>query len=93
MRALTAQRGPGSTAIMELVAVIISAILGWQNGRLGVRELQVMALVAVGWTAVIAAASVPYLTIMGLLVSLVYHVAVVAVPYVVASLIRRVLRR
>ena len=78
---------------MELAAVIISAILGWQNGRLGLREFQVIALVVIGWTAVVAAASVPYLTIEGLLVSLVYHAALVIVPYVVVALIRRLVRR
>jgi hypothetical protein len=74
---------------VELIALIIAALLGWQNGRFGRRELQAMALVVVGWSAVLAVASVPYLTLGALAYSLVYHALVVVVPYGLASLARR----
>jgi len=78
---------------MELAAVIISAILGWRHAVLGRRELQVMALVVIGWTAVTTAASIPYLTIEGMALSLVFHAAAVAIPYILAMWLRHILRR
>ena len=78
---------------MELIAIIIAAILGWQHGTLGAREAKVIALVVAGWTAVTTAASVPYLTVEGFLVSLAWHAVVVAVPYAIAALARRLFGR
>ena len=77
---------------MEFVAVIIAAILGWQHGTLGAREAKVIAIVVAGWTAVATAASVPYLTIESFAISLAWHTVVVAVPYALAALARRVIR-
>ena len=78
---------------MELIAVIIAAILGWQHGTVGAREAKVIAIVVAGWTAVTTAASIPYLTIENFLLSLAWHTAVVAVPYGLAVLARRLIRR
>ena len=52
---------------MELIAIIVAGLLGWQNGGFGKRELQIIALVVIGWSAVTSAAAVPYLTLGGLL--------------------------
>jgi len=78
---------------MELIAILVGGLLGWQHGTLGRRELHVIALVVVGWTAVMAAAAVPYLTLGGLLTTLVYHSVVVAVPYTAGVLVHRLARR
>jgi len=74
---------------MELIAIIVAGLLGWQNGGFGKRELQIIALVVVGWSAVTSAAAVPYLTLGGLLYDLFYHAVVVTVPYGVGALARR----
>ena len=78
---------------MELIAVIIAAILGWQHGTLGAREAKVIAIVVAGWTAVTTAASVPYLTIESFVLSLAWHAVVVAAPYALGVLARRVFHR
>jgi hypothetical protein len=78
---------------MELIAVIIGAILGWQHGTLGAREAKVIAIVVAGWTAVTTAASVPYLTIESFAFSLARHAAVVTVPYVLGALAKRLFTR
>ena len=78
---------------MELIAVIIGGILGWQHGTLGAREAKVMAIVVAGWTAVTTAASVPYLTLESFVVSLGWHTVVVVVPYALGALVKRVSRR
>lgn len=78
---------------MELIAVIIGAILGWQHGTLGAREAKAIAIVVAGWTAVTTAASIPYLTVEGFVLTLIWHTAVVAVPYALAVLARRLIRR
>ncbi|WP_305097354.1 hypothetical protein [Croceibacterium aestuarii] len=74
---------------MELIAIIIAAVLGWQHASFGKREVQVMALVVAGWTAVTTAASVPYLTTGSFVFSLLLHTAVVVVPYGIAALARK----
>ena len=74
---------------MELFAVIIAAILGWQYASFGARELKIIGLVVAGWTAVTTAASVPYLTLNFFVMSLVLHAGVIVVPYSVAALARR----
>jgi hypothetical protein len=78
---------------MEIIAIIVAGLLGWQNGRFGKNELQIIALVVVGWSAVTSAASVPYLTLGGLLYELFYHAVVVTVPYGVGVLARRLSER
>lgn len=78
---------------MELIAVLIAGILGWQHGTLGAREVKVMALVVAGWTAVTTAASVPYLTFEGFLFSLAYHALVISVPYAMGALAKRLFSR
>ena len=78
---------------MELIAIIVAGLLGWQNGGFGKRELQIIALVVVGWSAVTSAAAVPYLTIGGLLYDLFYHAVVVTVPYAVGALAKRQIGR
>jgi hypothetical protein len=78
---------------MELIAIIVAGLLGWQHGTLGKRELQIIALVVVGWSAVTSAASVPYLTLRSLGFDLFYHAVVVVVPYLVGALVGRVARR
>jgi hypothetical protein len=75
---------------MELAAILIAAIVGWQVARLGPREWKGLALVVVGWSAVLAVASVPYLTLGSLAVSLIYHALIVVGPYALAVLARRI---
>jgi len=78
---------------MELIAVIIAGILGWQHGSLGMREAKVIAIVVAGWTAVATAASIPYLTVESFVLSLAWRTAVVVVPYALGALARRLIRR
>lgn len=78
---------------MELIAVIVGGILGWQHGTFGAREVKVIALVVAGWTAVTTAASVPYLTLEGFVISLAWHTVVVTVPYALGALAKRLLSR
>jgi len=77
---------------VDLIAIIVAGLFGWQNGRLGKRELQIIGIVVVGWSAVTSVASVPYLTLGSLGFDLFYHAVVVAVPYLVGALARRVVR-
>ena len=78
---------------MEIIAIIVAGLIGWQNGTFGQRELQVMAIIVGGWTAVTTAAAVPYLTIEQMVFDLFYHTVVIAVPYTVGALVHRVVRR
>ena len=78
---------------MELIAVIIGGILGWQHGTLGAREAKVMVIVVAGWTAVTTAASVPYLTFESFVLSLAWHAVVVAVPYAAGAAAKRIAGR
>jgi hypothetical protein len=77
---------------VEIIAIIIAGLVGWQNGTFGKRELQIIALVVAGWTAVTTAAAVPYLTLEALVFDLFYHSVVVAVPYAVGALVHRLSR-
>ena len=77
---------------MELIAILVGGLLGWQHGTFGKRELQIMGLVVAGWTAVLTATSVPYLTIEGFAYTLLYHAVVVTVPYALGALARRLSR-
>ena len=76
-----------------MIAIIVAGLIGWQNGTFGKRELQIIAIVVVGWSAVTSAASVPYLTLEGLLFDLFYHAVVVSVPYAVGALAKRLSER
>jgi hypothetical protein len=78
---------------MEIIVILVGGLLGWQHGTFGQRELHTMALVVAGWTAVVTAASVPYLTLTGFLTTLLYNTVVVAVPYTVGAVIKRVAGR
>ena len=78
---------------MEIIAIIIAGLIGWQNGTFGKRELKVIALVVAGWTAGTTAARVPYLTLEGFVIDLLYHAVVVAVPYALGALAHRLARR
>ena len=78
---------------MEFIAIIVAGLVGWRNGTFGKRDLQMIALVVAGWTAVTTAASVPYLTLAGFGYELLYHTVLVAVPYTVGVLAHRLSRR
>jgi hypothetical protein len=75
-----------------LIIVIVSAVLGWQSGRLGPRELKGIAIVVLGWTAVTTVASVPYLSLTGLVAVLVWRTLLVGAPFALAVLARRLQR-
>ncbi len=66
--------------------------------RLGMRGRMLalavfVALVVAGWTAGTTAAAVPYLTVEGFVFDLLFHTAVVTVPYVFGALVHRIVRR
>ena len=82
-----------NTTPMEFIVILVGGLLGWRHGTFGKRELQIMALVAAGWTAVLTAASVPYLTLGGFLSTLVYTAVVVSVPYALGALANRLAAR
>lgn len=77
----------------DLFAVFIAAIVGWNVATVGRREMLGMALVVAGWTAVDTAAMVPYLSGEFFLRNLANHAAAVCIPFVVAALLRRLLKR
>jgi hypothetical protein len=79
--------------LTELIVAAVSAILGWQNGRLGPRELKGIAIVVLGWTAVTTAASLPYVSLTGLAFVLIVRTLLVGAPFAVAVLARRLRRR
>jgi hypothetical protein len=74
---------------VEIIVILVGGLLGWQHGTFGQRELQIMTLVVAGWTAVVTAAGVPYLTLGGFLTTLLYNTVVVAVPYAVGAAAKR----
>jgi hypothetical protein len=79
--------------MIELTAIFIAAIVGWQIGTIGVREIKGMALVVAGWTAVDTVAMVPYLSIEFFVRDLANHAAVVCIPFAVAVGLRRLRMR
>ena len=79
--------------LTELIVAAVSAVLGWQNGRLGRRELKGIAIVVLGWTAVPTAASVPFVSPSGLAFVLVARTLLVGAPFALAVLARRLQRR
>ena len=78
---------------MEIIAILVAALVGWQNGAFGKREVQGIVLVVAGWTAVTTAAAVPYLSLGGFVFDLLYHAALVTVPYALGALAHRLRRR
>ena len=74
---------------MEFVAVAIAAVLGWQVGTLGRKELKAIAIVVLGWTTVTTLASLPYVSVAGVLVVLAFRTLLIAVPYTLAMLLKR----
>lgn len=78
--------------MIQLTAILIAAILGWQIGTIGLREIKGMALVVGGWTAVETVAMVPYLSAEPVLYNLANHAAVVCIPFAVAVGLRRLKR-
>ena len=78
--------------MIELTAIFIAAIVGWQVGTIGARELKGLALVVAGWTAVDTVAMVPYLSAESFLYTLANHAAVVCIPFAVAVGLRRLKR-
>jgi hypothetical protein len=79
--------------MFELTAIVVAAIAGWNIATVGKREIQGMALVVAGWTAVDTVAMVPYLSLEFFARNLANHAAVVAIPFVVAVLLRRLQMR
>ena len=79
--------------LTELIVAVASAVLGWQNGRLGRRELKGIAIVVLGWTAVTTVASLPYVTLTGLVFVLVARTLLIGAPFALAVLARRLPRR
>lgn len=74
---------------MELIAPFIAALLGWKLGTLGLKELKAVAIVVLGWTTVTTLASLPYVTVEGVLYVLVVRALLIGVPYTLAALLMR----
>ena len=79
--------------LLEIIAVVVSAVLGWQIGRIGRRELKGIAIVVLGWTAVTTVASLPYISLTGLLAVLVFRTLLIGAPYTLAAFAKRLQRR
>jgi hypothetical protein len=79
--------------MIELTAILIAALVGWNVGAIGTREIQGMALVVAGWTAVDTVAMVPYLSLEFFARDLANHAALVCIPFIVAVLLRRLQQR
>jgi uncharacterized membrane protein len=74
---------------MEIIAVFIAGLLGWQVGTFGRKEVKAIAIVVIGWTTVTTLASVPYVSVDGVLITLALRTLLIAVPYTVGMLLRR----
>jgi uncharacterized membrane protein len=74
---------------MEIIAVFIAGLLGWQVGTFGRKEVKAIAIVVIGWTTVTTLASVPYVSVDGVFVTLALRTLLIAVPYTVGMLLRR----
>ena len=74
---------------MEIIAALIAALLGWQNARFERKELKALAIVVLGWTAVTTVASIPNVSVAGIVGDLVLRTLVIAVPYSIAALAKR----
>jgi hypothetical protein len=78
---------------LELIAIAVSAVLGWQSGRLGEREVKAIAIIVLGWTAVTTITSLPYVRLSNLLIVLVIRTLLIGGPYTIAALAKRLQRR
>lgn len=79
--------------LMELIAIAVSAVLGWQLGRIGRREVKAIAIVVLGWTVVTTVASLSFVSLTGLLVVLAFRAVLIGGPYTIAALARRLADR
>jgi hypothetical protein len=79
--------------LLEIAAIIVSAVLGWQSGCIGERELKAIAIIVLGWTAVTTVASLPYVSLGGLLVALVSRALLIGAPYTIAAVAKRLQSR
>jgi hypothetical protein len=77
---------------LEVIAIAVSAVLGWRSGRLGQREVKAIAIIVLGWTAVTTIASLPYVSLPNLLIVLVIRTLLVGGPYTIAALTMRLQR-
>jgi len=78
---------------LEVIAIAVSAVLGWRSGRLGERAVKAIAIIVLGWTAVTTIASLPYVSLPTLLIVLVIRTLLVGGPYTIAALTTRLQRR
>lgn len=74
---------------MEFVAVLIAALLGWQIGAFGRKEVKAIIIVVLGWTTVTTLASLPYVSVEGVLVVLAFRALLIAAPYGIGVLLKR----
>lgn len=74
---------------MEIVAVFIAGLLGWQLGTFGRKEVKAIAIVVLGWTTVTTLASIPHVSVDGVLVTLGLRTLLIAAPYTAGTLLRR----
>jgi hypothetical protein len=79
--------------LLEIIAAVVSAVLGWQIGYVGRREVKAIAIVVLGWTAVTTVASLPYVSLTGLLVVLIWRTLLIGAPFTIAALAKRMQRR
>jgi hypothetical protein len=79
--------------LTELIVAVVSAVLGWRLGRLGRREAKAVAIIVLGWTAVTTVASLPYVSLTGVLAVLAFRILLVGAPYTLAALANRLQRR
>ena len=79
--------------LLELAAVIVSAVLGWRSGRIGEREAKAIAIIVLGWTAVTTVASLPYVSLTSLVAVLIYRVLLIGAPYTLAAVAKRLQHR
>jgi hypothetical protein len=74
---------------MEIIAVFIAGLLGWQVGTFGRKEVKAIAIVVLGWTTVTTLASLPYVSVDRVLMTLALRTLLIAVPYAIGMLLRR----
>ncbi|HTK73394.1 MAG TPA: hypothetical protein VL331_12950 [Croceibacterium sp.] len=79
--------------LLELAAVIVSAVLGWRSGRIGEREVKAIAIIVLGWTAVTTVASLPYVSLTSLMAVLIYRALLIGAPYTIAAVAKRLQHR
>lgn len=79
--------------LLEIIAVVVSAVLGWQSGRIGEREVKALAIIVLGWTAVTTVASLPFISLTDLLIVLVSRALLIGAPYTLAAFAKRLQRR